>query len=60
MSKSFRIENSKSGADLGVYEGETAADALDAMARDAGYADYQHCAETTGSDESDLIITEVA
>lgn len=60
MTKSFRIENSKSGADLGVYEGETVTAALDAMARDAGYADYDACCEATGADEDDLIVTEVA
>lgn len=35
--KRFRIISS-AGVDLGVYEGETEAEALDALARDAGYA----------------------
>jgi hypothetical protein len=36
----YRIENMISGVILGDYEGATEAEALDAMARDAGYADY--------------------
>lgn len=34
---SFRIVSKTSGADLGTYEGDTAAHALAAMHRDAGY-----------------------
>jgi hypothetical protein len=37
---------SSAGVDMGTYEGETAADALDAMARDAGY-------ESQAGDEDD-------
>jgi hypothetical protein len=36
----YRIENTHSGIVLGDYEAESAAEALDAMARDAGYQDY--------------------
>lgn len=35
----YRITNTNSGTVLGDYEGETEADALDALARDAGYPD---------------------
>jgi hypothetical protein len=36
----YRIENPTTGVCLGDYQGATAQEALDAMARDAGYADY--------------------
>ena len=35
----FRIQNTTSGADLGVYEGETADEAIRAMLADAGCKD---------------------
>lgn len=38
---------------LGTYEGETASAALDAMARDAGYASHAAQCEVTGDDPSD-------
>jgi hypothetical protein len=58
--KSFAISNTISGADLGTYTGETADDALDAMARDAGYASYAACQEATGEQRTDLLVREVA
>lgn len=36
----YQISNCRSGIILGVYEADSAQAALDAMARDAGYADY--------------------
>lgn len=36
---SYHITNRTSGADLGIYDGDTLEAALDAMARDAGYRD---------------------
>ena len=39
----FRIETTASGVILGDYEAATTFEALDAMARDAGYADYADC-----------------
>jgi len=44
----FRITSS-AGQDLGTYKGETAADALDAMAQDAGYRDQADAAQTVGA-----------
>lgn len=43
----YQITSSE-GADLGIYEGETEADALDAMARDAGYADEAEATRVVG------------
>lgn len=37
---SYHIQNTISGSDLGIYQGDTRMQALDAMARDAGYDDY--------------------
>lgn len=40
---------SSAGVDMGIYEAETAADALDAMARDAGYKSQADAAEQVGA-----------
>ena len=45
----FRIHNKITGMDFGDYEADSEADALDAMAKDAGYADYKSACEVTGS-----------
>lgn len=58
MAKKFEIANRNSGLVLGVYEGETREQALDAMARDAGYADYASVPAEAGS-EDDLSVMEV-
>jgi len=47
----YLIENPISGTVFGVYEGNTAADALDAMARDAGYADHAEACSVAGTDD---------
>lgn len=59
--KKWKIENRVSGVNLGVYEGPTQGDALDAMARDAGYRDYAEACEVTGEsiENEDLDITEI-
>lgn len=52
---SYQIENSVSGLILGTYKAASVSGALDAMARDAGYADYaQLQSEVSGK----LIVTE--
>lgn len=51
---------SGAGADLGIYEGETKEDALDAMARDAGYANNAEATKVSGDDGAHLIVREVA
>lgn len=50
---------SGAGVVLGDYPGETAADALDALARDAGYRDAADAAEASGDDGSHLIVRRV-
>lgn len=58
--KRYQITNSTSGADLGVYEAHNEDGALDAMARDAGYRDYEHALAVSRGDISDLSVVEVA
>ena len=42
----YRIANTRSWQDMGIYEADDEQGALDAMARDAGYADHAAaCAE---------------
>jgi hypothetical protein len=56
----FEITNTLSGINLGIYEGTTAADALDAMARDAGYEDYTAACDVAPHTEGELLVTEIA
>lgn len=55
----YTITNKISGAHLGEYDGETAVDALDAMARDAGYRDIDEACEVVGA-EDDLDVRPVS
>jgi hypothetical protein len=56
----YSISNRISGIDLGRYTAETPKEALDALARDAGYEDHAEACRVTGEDASDLVVTEVA
>lgn len=60
MTKRFQIENTTSGVILGVYEGETPEQALDAMARQAGYADHAAACEVAPAQAGEIVATEVA
>jgi hypothetical protein len=56
---SYTISNAISGHCLGVYQGTSRDDALDTLARDAGYADFFNACESS-FDGDDLIVTEIA
>lgn len=45
----FRITSQFNGLDFGNYDGETPADALEALARDAGYASYDDACKVSES-----------
>lgn len=55
----FRIINAKTSADLGVFSGENARAALDAMAQDAGYANHEAACEVTPVAPGELRILEI-
>ena len=52
----YKIENRVSGLVLGAYLADSAEGALDAMARDAGYADYAHACEAVDPDPSEFLV----
>lgn len=52
----YRISSTISGQDLGTYEATSPEDALDVMARAAGYADATEAGEVTGDDGDDLLV----
>lgn len=55
----YRIENTISGVVLGEYAGDTPEQALDAMARDAGYSDYAEACEVAPVKDGEIRVTEV-
>lgn len=52
--KSYRIVSS-AGVDMGIYDGETVADAVRAMHRDAGYTSDEHIEEALGKSVDELV-----
>lgn len=55
----YKIENLHGGMDLGVYEGNSENEALDAMARDAGYDSYEHLQATAPAPPGEIHVTAV-
>ena len=53
----YRIENTSSGVILGEYEGVSEAEALDAMARYAGYSDYAAACIVAPVDDDEISVT---
>lgn len=52
----YNIFNTLSGVSLGTYEADSEAGALDAMARDAGYADYAEANDVAPSAPGEIMV----
>ena len=55
----YRIIVLSTGIDLGTYTGATASEALDEMARDAGYRSYREIPGEVAADQGDLLVEAV-
>lgn len=56
----YTIENTASGVVLGTYEAESAKAALDAMAREAGYANYADCCAEVPAADGEIVVSVTA
>jgi len=54
----YSISNTRSGVVLGVYEGATESEALDAMARNAGYRDHAEAESVAPTLPGELLVEE--
>lgn len=57
-STTWTIQNTASGATVWQGEAATEAEALDAMARDAGYADYAAACAAAPVAEGEIVVTQ--
>ena len=55
----YAIENTISGLVIGVYEADSEEEALDKMAQNAGYRDYDDLNEQIEADPGDIEVYEV-
>lgn len=55
---SFQIFSTATGADLGTYEADSKAAALEVMARDAGYRSYSAMLADIGGSAEDVEVVE--
>jgi hypothetical protein len=55
----YTIQNTISGHNFGTYEASSEAEALDAMAHDAGYASYAESLEVAPVADGEIVVTEV-
>lgn len=56
----YQIENLYSGHVFGIYEGGSKKEALDALARDAGYEDYEDMCEVAPVRPGEISVKEVS
>lgn len=55
----YQIENTISGLVLGVYEASSSGEALELMAREAGYESYQAAQEVVPAAPGEILVTEL-
>ncbi len=55
----YQIENAISGLTIGIYEAESEDEALDKMAQDAGYKDYDDLNSQIEADPGDIEVYEI-
>ena len=55
--KKFEIENTTSGFSLGIFEANSEEQALEIMAKEAGYNSYAEACEVAPGD--DIVVTEI-